>query len=186
MRLHKAFIMLLLLSSFLAASALAMDTSIFFKGGLVTLAAPEININPVYGIRLSPLNVTKQTRYKEVLFPHILENLGNSTNKVTISIVYTSVAKGWSAELIKDENGNGERDYWENNKIDGPIELAEGSSFAFFLLLIRPDDLSSGSSGSAVIEAAGLFRDGDGYIGYNGVSYGGKDKEVSTDTVIVK
>jgi hypothetical protein len=187
MRFHKALIITLVLFSVtMAAEAFSMDASIFFKGGLVTLSEPVVHIEPIYGIKLSPLNVTKQTRLKEILFPHILENLGNSTNKVTISIVYSSAAKGWSADLIKDENNNGIRDWWEKSKIEGPVELAESSSFAFFLVLTRPDNAVPGDSGSAVIEAASLFRDGEGYIGYNGVTYGGKDKETSTDTVMVK
>ena len=182
-KLGAAIFILFLLS---AGPSYAVDTSIFYHGGVLSLEQPQVNITKIYGIRLKPLNITENSSDKDIYFSHSVENLSNTTNVVEIDMPFVSREKGWTAELIKDDNGDGSHQWWENTKVDGQIRMGEGAVFNFFVKLTKPDDAEVGSSGSAVVKASSTIKDGDSYMGYNGVTYGGPDEMESTDTVMVK
>jgi len=158
----------------LSGMSFADTTSIFYKGGVLSLEQPTIKINKIYGIKLSPVDVTVESKEKEIFIPHSIENLSNTTNVINLEI--ESVTSGWTAELVRNEN-----------KIFGKTqELGEGAFLHFFVKLTPPDSASKGYSGSAVIKASCLVKDGAGYTGDNGIKYGGEDEVETTDTVIVK
>ena len=170
----------------LSGRCLASSASIFYSGGVVYLDEPQVKINKIYGLRLSPLNVTISSSEASVYFVHTLENLSNGSNKIRLDIIYSSSAKGWQAELIRDDNGNGKHDEGESSKLDNDLDLAEGASLSFFVKVTRPDNAQPGDSGIAVVNCSCSVKGGRGYLGYNGISYGGADQAQTTDTMIVK
>lgn len=180
------FACLLVLSVASGAPLFAANTSIFFKGGILSLDQPEVEINRIYGLKLHPMNVTVRSGDKNVFFPHTIENLSNTTSKLKIEIIYVSQAKGWSAQLLRDENNDGVHQDWENKALEPVQYLGEGAVLHFFVKLTKPDDTKPGDAGSSIVKVSGSARDGDGYVGYNGVYYGGPDDEETTNTVIVK
>lgn len=171
---------------FMSAQCLAASASIFYSGGVVFLDEPHVKINKIFGLRLSPLNLTTTSSDTSVYFVHTIENFSNATNKIRISVIYSSSAKGWQTELIKDDNGNGKHDEGENSKLGDEIELAEGASLNFFVKITCPHDAVSGDSGIAVINVSCSVKGGSSYLGYNGISYGGAEQAQTTDTMIVK
>jgi len=174
------------LISFLVIPSFAAKTSIYYKGGVLSLDQPEIRINKIYGIRLSPKNVTIKTGEKVVFIPHYIENVSNATNTVKLEVRNTSRSSGWTMELLKDDNGDGVHQFWDNDRVGPTVNLGEGTVLHFFLKMKRADDTKVGDNGSAVIKAAGTIKDGSGYTGNNGTIYGGEDETESTDTVIVE
>lgn len=145
---------------------------------------PSVEINNVYGFRISPANSAVKSSARETYIAHSIDNNSNTTNTITIEI--KEHTPGWSAELILDENADGVRQSWEKKKLAPQLQVGEGSVIRFFLLMKRPSRAKSGDSGSAVIRVSSLFSDGPGYIGDNGLIYGGEDESEITDTVIVK
>jgi hypothetical protein len=161
------------------------STSIFFKGGAVFFDQPKINIDHIYGIKLAPLNITARNNDVDTYFPHSIDNMGNTSNKINLEFTYVSDAKGWSAKLIRDDNENGIHEESETTQLDNEQMLSESGTIYFFIKLTRPSDAKSDDSGSARLKASGAVKDGVSYIGYNGTSYGGVDEMETTDTVIV-
>jgi len=171
---------------FLSARCLASSASIFYSGGVVFLDEPHVNINKIYGLKLTPVNVTISTSDPSVYFVHTIENLSNTTNNIRLDLIYSSSAKGWETELIKDDNGNGKHDDGEVSRLGNEFELAEGSSLNFFVKVTAPKGVSRGDSGIVVLNASCMVKGGSSYLGYNGISYGGADQVQTTDTMIIK
>ena len=174
------------LISFLVIPSLAAKTSIYYKGGVLSLDQPEIRINKVYGIRLAPKNVIIKIGDKVVFIPHYIENVSNATNTVKLEVRNISKSNGWTAEILKDDNGDGVHQFWDNDRLGPTVNLGEGTVLHFFLKMKRADDARPGDNSSAVIKVSGTIKDGSGYTGYNGIIYGGEDEAESTDTVIVE
>lgn len=171
---------------FITSGVFSASTSLFYKGGVLILDQPPIHINKIYGLNLSPENSTVTSGDRSIFFPHKVENLGNTSYVINIAISSFSKAKGWKAELIRDENANDIHEESEKTTLTSTQELGEGSTVHFFVKLTSPDDIKSGNSGFAVVQVSGRLKDGEGYIGYNGIKYGGPDEAESTDTVFVK
>ncbi len=184
--LNKIFAGLLVLFVAAAGPLFAANTSIFYQGKVISIDQPEVPINYIFGIKLYPENLTVRSDEPIKYFPHTLKNESNTTNNVDIDIVYVSQAKGWSAQLIEDENNDGVHQDSEDKMLSPKQILAEGAELKFFLRLARPVDSRSGDAGSAIIKASCAVKGGDSYVGYNGVTYGGPDEVQTTDTVIVK
>ena len=161
-------------------------TSLFYGGGVINLEQPSLKIGKIYGLRLTPVNINVKSLEPEIYISHVIENLGNTTTLISIEIESLSVAKGWTADIMIDKNRNGRREDWENESIKTPIQLAEGATFSFFLKMVRPSDYKYGDTGYAVVKVKCSVKDGVGYVGYNGVSYGGPDEAESLDTVTIK
>jgi hypothetical protein len=161
-------------------------TSLFYGGGVINVDQPNLKIGRIYGLRMTPTNITVNSTDQDIYIPHVIENLGNTTNLITVEIESLSVEKGWSAELIVDKNRNSRHESWENDNIRNPVELSEGATFSFFVKMVRPADYKYGDSGYAVIKVGGVAKGSVGYVGYNGVYYGGPDDAESTDTVMIK
>ena len=184
--LKKIFAGLLVLLFTVASPVHAVRTSLFYGGKVVSLDQPEVEIGAIYGLRLYPANDTVATADKSVYFRHTVRNLSNTTNKIIISITYATQALPWTAQLVKDENGDGVHQDWENTPLEPEQVLGEGAIIHFFVKLTRPDSASPGDVGSAIVKAACTVKDGDSYVGYDGVTYGGPDEAETTDTVVVK
>lgn len=177
-----AFLILISLS---AGPSFAAGTSLFFNGGVISLEQPKIEIRKIHGLKFIPLNPTVKSAEKDTYIPHSIENLSNTTNQVSLEVTFVSKEKGWSVQLIKDDAGDGAHKSWESSEVEKVVEVGEGSVYHFFVKLTRPDDAQINDTGSAVIKADGFIKDGDSYIGYNGLKYGGPNEAESTDTVII-
>lgn len=147
---------------------------------------PAFEIRQVYGVRLLPKSSTIKSREIEVFFPHAIENLSNATNSIDIEVINTGSSKGPAADLIMDDNGDGVHQEQENTQQKASVELGEGAVMHFFLRMKAPADARSGDSFSATIKASCQVKDGAGYVGDNGIIYGGDDESVSTDTLAIE
>ena len=183
---NKIWAVVFTLALFTAGGSFAGSTSIFYKGGVLSLDNPPVEVRRIYGLTLLPVNVTIKSSDKEVYFSHNIENHSNDTIKVNIELLFIKPEKGWGAELILDENADGIRQPAENVELGPSLELGEGSTFHFFLKLKMPDNAVAGDAGSAVVKASCSIKDGTSYIGDNGVIYGGDDIVESEDTLIVE
>ena len=105
----------------------------------------------------------------------VLENLSNNTAIVGIKLIKDAAPKGWSAELVNAEG----------KKLDGTQELSESSVLHFILRVKKPDDAKKDDTGIFSVKASCSVKDGTGYVGHNGVVYGGPDESESRITVIV-
>jgi len=184
--LKKIFPVAALLLVLFTGSSFAAKTSIHYQGGFISMDQEEINVSNIYGIKLTPVDVTIRAKDKEILIPHSIENLSSSTAKVNIEVSVISSKEGWSVELVRDSNGNGKKELSEGQNVPVEQEIAEGATLSFFIKLRRPDKAKAGDIGYAVLKASCLRKDGLEYVGGNGVIYGGEDEVKSKDTIIVE
>lgn len=171
---------------FTANGSLAGSTSILYTSGVVSLEQDNVEIGKVYGIKIEPRNITINSNQKDVFIPHIIENLGNASTMIKVRIEPSKTAKGWSAYLVSDANGNGIHDWWEWGGVPEEQELGEGAVSHFLLKLTRPDNAIEGSMGYAAVKASCAQKGAGYYTGYNGIVYGGEDEVETLDTVIIK
>ena len=167
------------------ASSHAVKTVIYYKGGAISIDNPEIPVNKVHGIRMSPLNASAKCATSEVWIPFFLENLSNDTNNVTVDANIKGEARGWSAELVEDRPRQMPSIEWENRTFNSWL-LGEGSSLNFSLKLKRPGTASLGDIVTAEVRAVGSYKGSHSYVGYNGIRYGGEGEIRSVTTVVVE
>jgi hypothetical protein len=178
--------LIILLFFIMACDCLAARSTIYYKGGVISVDPPKVVISKIYGIRLYPSGITIETSGKSAYFPHTIENLGNTTSKISVEIGKDDQAMGWSVELVEDENMNGVHESLESNPLKNNFDLGEGAKIHFFLKLTKPDNAKEKSICHAKIKAFTAVKDGGSYLGDNGIIYGGEDEVLSTDTMIVK
>ena len=160
-------------------------TVVSYAGGVLVYGHTKVETRPIYGIKVHPLNYTVKSREKEEYIQHLVENLSNRTNEISIEVISVT-PEGWSAELFVDENKDGIHQWWESDRLDKAKQVGEGSMFAFLVKIKRPDGVKLGESGFVTVRASGLVKDGNGYLGGNGTIYGGEDEAQITDTFIVE
>ncbi|MFC1559717.1 hypothetical protein ACFL4F_01285 [Candidatus Margulisiibacteriota bacterium] len=185
MKRSRLMVLLVFLLS-LAAASFASTTSLFFDGGIISVDHPLVIVNNVYGLKLYPVNVTIRSDNKEAFIPHKIENVSSATTVINLKIVSVDPAEGWSAELISDNSGDGDHQWWENQKLDLSHKMSEGSVLSFFVKIKKPDNAAAGDKGSAVVKVSCLSNDGNSYVGDNGVIYGGDDEVATIDTMVVE
>ena len=159
-------------------------TRIFYEGRVLSVDHPDVEIRNIYGLRLRPIDVKVRTKERTALISHSVENLSNTTTK--IGIVIKKVTDGWSAELIHDSNGDGKRQLTENQKIQAPMTVSEGASLHFLVDVERPTNSKKGDKGEIIIAVTSFNKDGIGYVGDNGIIYGGNDEIDTVDVIIVE
>jgi hypothetical protein len=164
----------------------ADNATLVFKGGVITLDEPKIEIAKIYGIKLSASKSPMKMDDKELYVNHVIENLSNTSVKVSLHTVPLLMPRGWECKLVVDENMNGEHDVWETKEVPETLDMGEGAIYSFFAVFKRPADAAYGSSSSVIIRASCAMKSGNEYIGYNGVTYGGADEQSSLDTVVVE
>jgi hypothetical protein len=164
----------------------ADNTTLFFKGGVITLEQPEVKINKIYGIKLTKSASPIKSIDSVIYINHVIENLGNTSSKIRLQLVPNDLPDGWRCELIKDENRNGLREDSESQNVPQMLDLAEGSTYSFFVKFTRSSEAKRGDIGSVLIRVSCLAKDGNAYTGYNGTTYGGEDEESCIDKVIME
>jgi hypothetical protein len=172
-------------ASYSQARSIRAKTVISYKGGALFLEQAKVQTRKIYGIKLSPLNTTVKSGEKEIYIPHAVENLSNTTNEISVEVVSVT-PEGWSAALSLDENKDGIHQWWEFDHLERPKQIGEGSMFGFLIKFKRPDNARAGDKGMVTVRASGGVKDGNGYLGGNGVNYGGEDEGETTDTFIVE
>jgi len=171
--------------SFLPCEAFCEKTSIYYSGGVISLDQPTVKIGHIYGVRLSPKVQTINSSDEYIYFPHVIENLGNVTNKFDFDIKLKA-PDGWEVALLKDNNPYGVNQGLDIKALSNPLELSESSFTRVILRLKRPPTAKMGDTVTATLRVTCRTKGGKSYTGYNGVTYGGDPFEQALDTVIVK
>ena len=112
-----------------------------------------------------------------------MENLSNSSNIIKFN---TKTEKGWQVEYYVDENADGRRQENENTKLNDSYNLSEGATLYFLARAIKPSNVREGDTASINIEIYSVEQDGNEYVGDNGIIYGGPDKIILKDKVVIE
>jgi len=179
------FVLTGLLMFLLAGTCDAASTYIYYDGGTLSVSNPDIEVSKIYGIKLSPINVSVPSKSKAVYIAHRLENMSNDANKIILRSSSIS-NREWPFALIIDDNGDGIHQESEESLLNPDISLGEGADLHFFLKITRPNNAALGDKCLVEMVAACSVKDGSAYVGDNGLHYGGADEIKCVDSFTYK
>jgi len=181
---YKAYLVILYMFIIIVSGiGYAEDTTMFFDGKILSVQQPIVKIDNVYGIKAFPLKLSAISNKKFTYIGHKVENLSNCLNIIKFDI---KTEKGWETSLLLDKNGDGRHQLNEFKSIGNTSQLAEGAVLHFLIKLTRPEDAVPGDTVSVTVNISAVKRDGDSYIGDNGIIYGGPDSVILQDKVVVE
>ena len=141
------YFILAVMTAFSAGAYPYDKTLMFYKGGVIAIDQPGVNIAKIYGIKLSPLNATVNGRENETFIHHRVENLGNATNSIRFEVKCLSRENAWSAQLVRDDNADGVKQFWEYDSLSSVQDIGEGAVLSFFVIIKTPENAKAGDSG---------------------------------------
>ncbi|MBI4866095.1 MAG: hypothetical protein HY816_04010 [Candidatus Wallbacteria bacterium] len=117
------------------------------SGNYTTLALQK------YAITLTPATGSKFVRPAQVAdYPARITNTGNGPD--TISLTTSGLPQGWTANLVKDENGNGFRDTEDTQVLTNTGSLGANLGFPVIVSVTAPQGTAAGTVGEITLTAS--------------------------------
>ena len=168
-----------------AGSVLESNSEVYVGGEHRALDPVYVKVNQIYGLSIHPGDIKIQTRPGVAAYaPCRLENLGNGTDKVTIR--YNKTSNDLRILLIVDENNDAIHQSWEVKQVPPVLSLGEGAAYYFFVEALPSAAAKKGSWTWTGITVASSGKEGNEYVGYNGMRYGGDQKVSAMISAIVE